>query len=159
MFEESDGVLFPLPTLEDTDALATLLAQHVQSPLTIGLVGTLGAGKTQFVRYLVAAMGVTSESVTSPTYVLQQTYVGRCKIHHFDFYRLESAAQVWDLGIDELYEQTCVVLIEWADKFPKCLPDDCLTIAITQASDGMRTAQFRGSGPNSNALLHALTEK
>ena len=106
------GLQYPLATLDDTRCLAEHLAQLLQPPLTIGLVGTLGAGKTQFVRFLVAALGVAAENVTSPTYVLQQTYLGSCKIHHFDFYRLDRAAQVWDLGIDELYEQPCIVLIE-----------------------------------------------
>ena len=156
MTKPNGGLQFPLATLDDTRRLAEQLAQHLQPPLTIGLVGTLGAGKTQFVRFLVAALGVATECVTSPTYVLQQTYLGRYKIHHFDFYRLDTAAQVWDLGIDELYEQPCMVLIEWADKFPECLPDDCLTIAITLADHPSRLAEFRSSGPTSRMLLEHL---
>ncbi len=150
------GLQYPLATLEDTRCLAEHLAQLLQPPLTIGLVGTLGAGKTQFVRFLVAALGVAAENVTSPTYVLQQTYLGSCKIHHFDFYRLDRAAQVWDLGIDELYEQPCIVLIEWADKFPECLPDDCLTVVMTLTDHHSRWAGFRCSGPTSKTLLEHL---
>lgn len=153
MTEPNCGLQYPLATLDDTRRLAEQLARHLQPSSTIALVGTLGVGKTQFVRFLVAALGGDSESVTSPTYVLQQSYLGSCKIHHFDFYRLDTAAQVWDLGIDELYEQPCIVLIEWADKFPECLPDDCLTIAFSQADHHRRLAEFRSSGPTSKILL------
>jgi len=156
MTESNCGLQYPLTTLDDTRRLAEQLAQHLQPPLTLALIGTLGAGKTQFVRFLVAALGVAAEDVTSPTYVLQQTYVGSCKIHHFDFYRLETAAQVWDLGIDELYEQPCIVLIEWADKFPECLPDDRLTIFITLSDQDSRRAELLGIGQNSRKLLQNL---
>lgn len=150
------NLVYPLPTLEATAELAKLIAQHVQPPLTIALVGTLGAGKTQWVRYLAGELGVAAESVTSPTYVLQQTYAGQFRIHHFDFYRLASAAQVWDLGIDELYEQRCLVIIEWADKFPECLPQDYLRVTLSQAEDEARTATLSAYGPCSHGLLQRL---
>ena len=148
--------VFSLATLLDTAQLASRIAKQVQPPQTIALTGTLGAGKTQLVRYLAAELGVPPESVTSPTYVLQHTYPGQLKIHHFDFYRIDSAAQVWDLGIDELFEQGCLVIIEWADKFLECLPEDHLTVTISQDSDAVRAATIRASGPRSQALLHRL---
>lgn len=142
-----------LPTLAATELLARQVAQSIQPPLAIALVGTLGAGKTQWVRFFVESLGMAAGQVTSPTYVLQHTYHGPWPIHHFDFYRLESIAQVWDLGIDELFDQACVVLIEWADKFPECLPDDCLTIQLAEDQLGGRTAHITASGPRSAHIL------
>lgn len=142
-----------LPTLAATEELAQQVAEHLTPPMTIALVGTLGTGKTQWTRFLLAKLGVAKEQVTSPTYVLQHTYPGPWPIHHFDFYRLESAAQVWDLGIDELYEQRCLVIIEWADKFPECLPEDCLTIGLLETSASSRTATLSASGPQAAKLL------
>ncbi len=136
----------PLSSLADTQQLARFVADASQPPLTIGLVGSLGAGKTQWVRFLVDQWGVPAEQVTSPTYVLLQQYVGRFRIYHFDFYRLESEAQVWDLGIEELYEQPVIVLVEWADKFPTCLPPDRLMLQLKLGPLGQRAAQFASFG-------------
>lgn len=146
-----------LPTLAATEKLAQQVAQTIEPPLTIALVGTLGVGKTQWVRFFVESLGIAEAQVTSPTYVLQHTYHGAWPIHHFDFYRLESIAQVWDLGIDELFEQACVVLIEWADKFSECLPDDCLTIQLAEDRLTGRTAHIAASGPRSSRMLRELT--
>lgn len=121
--------------------------------MTVALMGTLGAGKTQLIRYLAEQLGVPPEEVTSPTYVLMQRYVGKVILYHFDFYRLETDAQVWDLGIDELYEQPVINLIEWADKFPQCLPEDHLSIHIEQAEAGKRRAIICGTGPRSFDLV------
>ncbi|MCA9133729.1 MAG: tRNA (adenosine(37)-N6)-threonylcarbamoyltransferase complex ATPase subunit type 1 TsaE [Planctomycetales bacterium] len=144
-----------LPTLAATQRLAESLATACETPLTIALIGTLGAGKTQLVRFLCAALGSEAE-VTSPTYVLMQSYRGRAKIYHLDFYRLDAAAQVWDLGVDELYEQACLVVIEWADKFPQCLPPDHLTIRLTQSTGELRVAEVTASGPRSQQVLQQL---
>ena len=146
-----------LANLEETRVCAERLARHIAPPLTIALTGTLGAGKTQFVRFLTAALGVSAEYVTSPTYVLLQAYRGRYAIYHLDFYRLNSEAQVWDLGLDELYEQPCLILIEWADKFPQCLPDDHLTIDLSHLESERRRVEMRANGPNSQRLLAALS--
>ncbi|MCC7338323.1 MAG: tRNA (adenosine(37)-N6)-threonylcarbamoyltransferase complex ATPase subunit type 1 TsaE [Pirellulaceae bacterium] len=150
-------ITYELSTLADTESMAQRVAEHLTAPLAMALVGTLGSGKTQWTRFLLAKLGIAKEQVTSPTYVLQHTYLGPWPIHHFDFYRLESVAQVWDLGIDELYEQRCLVIIEWADKFPECLPDDCLTIEFIETSHGGRTATLSASGPRATRLLQRLS--
>lgn len=153
----NEVVEFQLPDLEATRALAQSIAVASTKPLTISLIGTLGAGKTQFVRYFAEALGVPPEEVTSPTYVLLQRYAATTTIYHFDFYRLESNAQVWDLGIDELFEQPVWVLIEWADKFPECLPGNQLQLEIDQGDDG-RLARVSAAGGESEHVLTALSE-
>lgn len=115
-----------------TQSFAEDLARAISSPITIALNGTLGAGKTQMARYFCEAMGVPADAVTSPTYVLLQRYRGqRFEIYHFDFYRLENALQVWDLGFDELQESQAILLVEWADKFPECLPSNRLEVLLS----------------------------
>ncbi len=146
----------PLPSLAETRLLAESICRADSAPLTVALSGQLGSGKTQFVRYFAACMGVSPEDVTSPTYVLLQRYVGKSVIYHFDFYRLDSVAQVWDLGIDELYEQPVWILIEWADKFPACLPPDVLHLELQQDDGGRRWACLTSTGPRSRAMLNAI---
>lgn len=154
-FMEKQSCSLMLSGLQATKHLAGCLAKHIDPPLVIALTGTLGTGKTQFSRYLASALGVPEMEVTSPTYVLLQRYQGRFPIYHFDFYRLENESQVWDLGIDEIFEQSCLVLIEWADKFASCLPPDCLHLRLCASTAQDRTAELMGSGPHSSAILQA----
>lgn len=151
-----DPVVIELADLQATERLANSLAEWIDFPLCIALEGSLGTGKTQLVRFMAARWGVHPEEVTSPTYVLLQRYVGSHLIYHFDFYRLDSAEQVWDLGIDELYEQPVVILIEWADKFPECLPDDLLRIRLQQGEDSARTATLSAMGSKATDVLKRL---
>ncbi len=60
--------------------------------------------------------------VTSPTFTLQHIYQGRLPLFHFDWYRLERAQEVEDLGFREWAEKGGVVAVEWADKYPYLLP-------------------------------------
>ena len=126
---------FLLQSLKDTEQLAKSICDHARQPCVIALNGSLGTGKTQFVRYFVNALQSSSGKsqigeVTSPTYVLLQRYPTNPTVYHFDFYRLENAAQVWDLGIDEIFEEPAWILIEWAEKFVECLPDEVLEIRL-----------------------------
>lgn len=147
----SHPIEIDLPDLEATQKLAQVIAEAVQTPATIALEGTLGTGKTQFVRYFAETLGVPAEEVTSPTYVLLQRYRGRQVLHHFDWYRLNGEYEVWDLGIDELYEQNTIVLIEWADKFPQCLPNEFLRIKLAHERS-FRTAKVEMQGPAPSEL-------
>lgn len=78
------------------------------------LKGDLGAGKTTFVRGLTRGMG-SSAHVASPTFQLVRVYSGRVQIAHVDLYRLEDAAGLSDLGLDELLDEGAV-LVEWGDR-------------------------------------------
>ena len=146
---------WPIPSLAETQRLATHLAGIVQPPMSIALNGELGSGKTQLVRFFAACRGVPQVEVTSPTYVLLQRYSARPPILHFDFYRLETAAEVWDLGIDELFEQENTIFIEWAKKFSECLPADHLEVELRNG-DRQRHAIIWGTGHRSQQVVYGL---
>ena len=153
----SDSIRFSLPNLAATQQLAHRLASLVRPPMTIALSGSLGAGKTQWVRDFCEAQGVAAQLVTSPTYVLLQRYRGdHGEIYHFDFYRLERASQVWDLGFDELQEQAVINLVEWADKFPEVLPSDYVELQLHQQDHDQRQALLTAHGPNAAQILRQL---
>ncbi|MEM7477373.1 MAG: tRNA (adenosine(37)-N6)-threonylcarbamoyltransferase complex ATPase subunit type 1 TsaE [Planctomycetota bacterium] len=155
---------FQFNTLDDTREfarrLAELLSNKELGPMTVCFNGTLGAGKTQCIRFVVEALGVPAEDVTSPTYVLLQRYAGAKVCYHFDFYRLRSEAEVWDLCIDELFESDCLVFVEWAELFPSCLPEDFLNIELSTYEDSQtgRRAKLTSNGPRSLQVLQALED-
>ena len=70
----------------DTDAVARAFIKHIPNNTTIGLTGTLGAGKTRFVQGVAVALGARSEQVTSPTFVICNQYPLEKIIYHLDAY-------------------------------------------------------------------------
>jgi tRNA threonylcarbamoyladenosine biosynthesis protein TsaE len=125
-------------------AMGRQAAAGVEPGTVIALIGGLGAGKTHWTKGFVAAMGAPAE-VTSPTFSLVHEYRGgTLPVFHFDFYRLESAAELVALGWDEYLDEGGVVIAEWADKFPELLPPDTLRLEFTVAEDGSRTVFAHG---------------
>lgn len=140
------------------DAAATARAGEVLASLLrgregIALVGDLGAGKTTLVTALVAALG--GGVATSPTFSLVNEYRGgRLVVMHADLYRIERAAEVAELGLEEA---DGVLIVEWADRFD-VLPADHLRLELAHADrHGGRTLIATGTGPQSQALATALT--
>lgn len=114
-----------------TAELARRLAGVLRPGTVICLDGDLGAGKTLFVQNLAASLGVQGE-VTSPTFNLMNVYEdGRLPLVHFDLYRLEQEYELDEIGFYDYAENPeGLVLIEWAEKFPECLPEDHIALEI-----------------------------
>jgi tRNA threonylcarbamoyladenosine biosynthesis protein TsaE len=111
-----------LATADDTFAWGRELAASLQDGSVIALCGHLGAGKTQAVKGIVAGLASRAD-VTSPTFTLVHEYLdGRVPIYHFDLYRMEQEEEVFSLGWDDYLDEPGIVLVEWADLFPRLLP-------------------------------------
>ena len=111
----------------DTQLFARKLVKFSKgSNIVICLNGNLGSGKTTFSRYFIQEYlkDAKIKEIPSPTFTLLQVYEHRnIKINHFDFYRLNSAAELVELNFMECtFDDAC--LIEWSDKFKENLPSD-----------------------------------
>lgn len=130
------------PTPADTLAAGRALAAGLCAGDVLGLVGGLGAGKTQFVKGLAVGLGLDPDAVTSPTFTLLHEHrspAARLPLFHSDFYRLEQAAEVGTLGLEELWDEGAgIVAVEWADRFPALLPPGTRWLTFTAAPDGAR---------------------
>jgi len=100
-------------SVEETRELGHRLGGVLEAGDVIGLEGELGTGKTELVRGIAEALGVTG-GVHSPTFVLHHRYQGRLPVEHFDLFRLEGMAWV-DTGLDEPAPDA-VTLIEWPER-------------------------------------------
>jgi tRNA threonylcarbamoyladenosine biosynthesis protein TsaE len=119
---------------EATMAMAAAFATVCRPNDVIALQGTLGAGKTCFVKGLARGLGVAEEKrVISPTFVLMRRYVGRLHLHHFDAYRLRSSAEMEEIGCAETFDAGGVSVVEWAGRVADCLPAEHFCVAITVA--------------------------
>ncbi len=128
-----------LATAEDAHTWGVQLAPTLAAGDVIALVGNLGAGKTQITRGIVAGMESKAD-VASPTFTLVHEYLdGRLPVFHFDFYRMEKAAEVIGIGWDDILEEPGVVVVEWADMFPDLMPPHARWFHIEAQPDGSRT--------------------
>ena len=127
----------------DTLRIARDLAAELPGGGTVLLFGELGAGKTAFVRGLLAGAGGEPEDVTSPTFTLIQHYAGRLPVTHVDLYRL-SAPEADDLGLDEIVAAGGIVAIEWADRLPRPLSG---AVQVRIEDDGADTRSIRIERP------------
>lgn len=133
--------------------------------LVIALTGPLGSGKTCLVNGIAEGLGV-KENVNSPTFTLINEYhTGTVPLYHVDLYRLsdadknqggQSAKRTGEAAegihmlrsqLSEIFKQSGVVAIEWADLLQNYLPPDCLQISLSYVKDGTaRSAELKGTG-------------
>jgi tRNA threonylcarbamoyl adenosine modification protein YjeE len=139
----------------DTVRAGEQLARIVRGGDAIALVGDLGAGKTTLVTGLVAALG--GGAAASPTFSLVNEYPGgRLVVWHVDLYRIERAAELVELGLDDVIgDPRGICVIEWADRFA-VLPADHLRIELGHAAGGGRTLEASGQGPRGRELAAQL---
>ena len=135
---------------DQTMAMAAQFGRLCRPNDVVGLVGTLGAGKTCFVRGMALGLAVEDRrAVISPTFVLLRQHPGRLTLHHFDAYRLEGARQMEEIGCQEVFESGGVSVVEWADHVGECLPQERFTVGIRVAGFSRRefSLQAVGDGP------------
>ena len=106
---------------EQTRALAGAFAGSLEPGATVALSGDLGSGKTAWVRGMCAAYGCEAQ-VSSPTFTIVNEYRGRHRVIHCDVYRLRGVDEMFEAGLDEMFDSDAVVLVEWAEKMLALLP-------------------------------------
>ena len=122
-------------SVEETRALGRRLGATLEAGDVIGLEGDLGTGKTELVKGIAEALGVTG-GVHSPTFVLHHQYHGRLPIEHYDLYRLQGLAWV-DTGLDEPAPDA-VTLIEWPERAGVLERWATILIRLTGGADNQR---------------------
>lgn len=108
----------------------------------VALSGELGAGKTTFVRAAVRARH-GEDQTSSPTFTFWHRYHGDPPIDHLDLYRIEDPAELTELGLDEAFDGSSIVFIEWWTHAPLLLPEHRYEVTIAGAGDGPRTVTVR----------------
>ena len=148
-------MLMPIHLADEaaTSRLGRLLAGAVQVGDVIALDGPLGAGKTTFVRALVAELGGDPAEVASPTFTLLNRYEARMPVVHVDAYRLSGPAALAGLGFDELMEDG-LGIVEWAERVVSALPAAYTwRVSLNHRADG-REAQVAPPSGRSVPWLH-----
>ncbi|MBI4363553.1 MAG: tRNA (adenosine(37)-N6)-threonylcarbamoyltransferase complex ATPase subunit type 1 TsaE [Candidatus Doudnabacteria bacterium] len=107
--------------LKQVRALAAGLAyKHKDKDFSLGLSGSLGSGKTTFIKAFAAALGI--KKIASPTFIIMSAFSlpGKRRLYHLDLYRITKLDELDALGLGEiLASRRRIVVVEWIDKFPK----------------------------------------
>ena len=101
--------------------------------------GKMGVGKTTLIKELCAVLGVEN-NVCSPTFAIVNEYIDREgePVYHFDFYRLKSVAEAYDIGYEEYFYSGCYCFTEWTEKIEELLPESYVRVEIVE-TNGVRT--------------------
>ena len=126
---------FRMATEADTARFGAALARVLEKGEAICLSGPLGAGKSVLARGMIRALSPAEGDVPSPTFTLVQFYDGPdFPIAHFDLYRLKSAEEAYEIGLNEALQDGAAV-IEWSERLGHHLPHDRLDIDIEVDGD------------------------
>jgi tRNA threonylcarbamoyladenosine biosynthesis protein TsaE len=130
-----------LETINETarSFIATMGARKI-----FAFEGTMGAGKTTFIKAICEQLGV-EDVINSPTFsIINEYHLAGSEniIYHFDFYRINSLREAYDIGVEEYFASGSLCFLEWAEKIEPLLPEETMYVNITINDDLSRTVSF-----------------
>jgi len=125
---------------KETMKVAAEFSKSLKSGDVILLEGDLGAGKTVFVKGVASFFGAKSESVTSPTFTIVNTYnLQQLNIYHFDFYRVSSIDELYNIGIEEYLYGNGICFVEWPERAYELFDSTVKKVKITKLDENSRS--------------------
>lgn len=118
-------------TLLQLPEIAKSLISVIETPKVVVFYGHMGAGKTTFIRTLCEELAV-QDHISSPTFSIVNEYLTKngAIIYHFDFYRLKSELEAYDLGYEDYLYSGNLCLVEWPEKIANLLPEELVEVHI-----------------------------
>jgi len=112
---------------DETIAIGREIGANLGAPVLILLTGELGAGKTTLTKGIASGVGAAhEEEITSPTFTLIHKYTGGTRspdqsaeqpaVYHIDLYRIESRQDLETLGLDDIFNERAIIIVEWPDR-------------------------------------------
>ncbi|MBM2815497.1 MAG: hypothetical protein HW421_2259 [Ignavibacteria bacterium] len=120
---------------EETINAGIRFAKKLHPGDTVALFGTLGSGKTEFIKGICHQFHVT-DIVSSPTFTIMNQYTGSDKdsifqIYHIDLYRIKNKLELAEIGFSECLDtKNAIKFIEWAEKANGMLPSKRFDVKI-----------------------------
>jgi len=124
--------------------VAKIILSDIGNHRVVALFGKMGAGKTTLIKAFCNVLGV-KDVVSSPTFALVNEYIsGKGEpVFHFDFYRIESIEEVYDIGYEEYIYSGHFCFIEWPEMMMELLPETFVYLSIEETGDGIRQITYR----------------
>lgn len=130
-------------SLDNLPLAAKTFIDAIGGHRVFAFVGDMGAGKTTFISEVCRLLGADDDS-GSPTFSIVNEYLDKSgkPIYHFDFYRLEYPEEALDIGVEDYFYSGHLCLIEWPDRIGSLLPEEAVTVNISENPDGTRSIIF-----------------
>ena len=133
-------------TPEQTRAFGANLASQLKAGDVLLLEGDLGAGKSELTRGIARGLGIAGP-IGSPSFTILNVYEdGRVPLYHFDWYRLQSSEELYELGMDEYLGGDGIAVVEWPVRCPDAVPPCCLRISLVPVDETSREITLRPEG-------------
>src|SRR3989344_3892123 len=141
---------------EETQKVAGNLAKTLKKGDVIALFGDLGAGKTVFVQGLARGFGI-KRRILSPTFVFMRSYPftidnSPLTFYHIDLYRGEDIKDFKTLGLNEIFQEDSIVVLEWAEKIKDKLPNKRIDVTIKAIDEKTRKITVKRPTPNTSGV-------
>lgn len=129
--------------LEDYPAAAREFVKFMEHDRLFAFYGKMGSGKTTFIKSICEELGV-KDAINSPTFAIVNEYEtgNGDTVYHFDFYRIKSIAEVYNMGYEEYLYSDAYCFMEWPELVEEILPEECVKVEITEELDGSRTVKI-----------------
>ena len=120
-----------IKSIDEIDNAAKKFIDEMGNNRVFAFYGKMGAGKTTFIKAVCENLGV-EDVINSPTFAIVNEYVdGNGEpIYHFDFYRIKSIAEVYNMGYEEYLYSNAYCFIEWPELIEDLLPEDAMVVRI-----------------------------
>ena len=123
---------------QETRALGERLAHCLRPGDVLLLLGDLGAGKSELTRGIAKGLNIAGP-VASPSFTILNVYDdGTIPLYHFDWYRLNSAEELYEMGMDEYLGGDGIAVVEWPSQCPEAIPNDYLEVKIAPLDETTR---------------------
>ena len=134
---------------EETERLGYTLAEKLDNEgckrAFIAMRGEMGVGKTAFTRGFAGYFGISG--VKSPTYTIVNEYRGKCRIFHFDMYRISDGDDLYSIGYDDYISTDGYCIAEWSENIEDFLPDGTIFVTISRVKDNTEQRNIEWSLP------------
>jgi tRNA threonylcarbamoyladenosine biosynthesis protein TsaE len=132
-------------SMEETIERGREIGAALKPPVLILLSGELGAGKTTLTKGIVSGLGAArEEDVTSPTFTLVHKYDGRARVYHVDLYRVGDFHDLETLGLEDVFSEQAIVIVEWPDRLTLRTDWPILRIGLEHVAEDTRRITVTG---------------
>jgi tRNA threonylcarbamoyladenosine biosynthesis protein TsaE len=135
---------------DETISIGREIGASLQAPVLILLTGELGAGKTTLTKGIASGAGAAhQEEITSPTFTLIHKYTGNPKlsaspaVYHIDLYRIESRQDLETLGLDDIFNERAIVIVEWPERLNQPTNWPIVRIKLEHVAEDVRKITIR----------------
>jgi tRNA threonylcarbamoyladenosine biosynthesis protein TsaE len=139
MFREGEGIFREVTQSELPLVAREMLALAGDCRVWL-FSGEMGAGKTTFIKAVCGELGVV-DHMSSPTFSIVNEYLTGSgeKVFHFDFFRLKSEGEAYDIGTDDYFYSGNYCFVEWPEKIQGIIPEEHVSIHLRTETDTFRT--------------------